>query len=73
MWDSRATDVGVLTYDGARGRGWGTRLAAAATAFAVNRHGIARYRAQETNLRALAIARRLGYVEYGRHLAIRLG
>ncbi|AGM27875.1 GNAT family N-acetyltransferase [Mycobacteroides abscessus] len=73
MWDGRAADVGVLTYDGSRGHGWGTRLAAAASAFAVGRHGIARYRAQQTNLRSLAIARRLGYVEYGQHIALRLG
>lgn len=71
-WDNRAADVGLLTLANARGAGWGTQLAAAATAWSIRQHGIARYRALDTNGPSLAIARRLGYIEYGSHLAIRL-
>lgn len=71
-WKGGLTDVGVLTHPRFRGRGLGKAVAATAARQAISRSGVARYRALETNYASRAIARRLGFVEYGGNLAIRL-
>lgn len=72
-WDGAPTDVGVLTLPSARGRGYGTAIAAVAAAHAVEEHGIARWRALATNTASRAIAARLGFVARGAHLAVPVG
>ena len=65
------TDVGVLTHPAHRGRGHGTTVARAATAYAVHHFGLARYRALATNQPSRAIAAALGYEDRFDQLAIR--
>jgi hypothetical protein len=71
-WRGRPADVGVLTQPAHRHAGLATRLAALAARHALDTAGLARYRAAVTNKPSLAIARRLGFAEYGRNLAVRL-
>jgi hypothetical protein len=47
-------------------------VAAAAVGTAIQEHRIARWRALETNLPSRAIARRLGFTDYGSNLTVRL-
>ena len=68
---SEPTDVGVLTHPAHRGSGLGTLVARAATAYAVGRFGLARYRALATNEPSRAIAAALGYEDRFDQLAIR--
>lgn len=65
------SDVGVLTHPKYRGKGYATRVARAATAYAVRNHGLARYRAVEDHERSRSIARSLGFEDYLLQLAIR--
>jgi hypothetical protein len=65
------TDVGVLTHPAHRGRGHRTIVARAATAYAVHRFGLARYRALATNQPSRAIAAALDYEDRFDQLAIR--
>lgn len=71
-WRERPSDVGLLTHPEHRRTGLGTRLAATASRYALDLGGLARYRAAVTNRPSLAIARRLGYQEFGRNLAVHL-
>ena len=64
------TDVGVLTGPAHRGLGHGARVARAATAYAVSRFGLARYRALTTNAASRAIAAALGFEDRFDQLAI---
>ena len=71
-WRGEPSDVGVLTLAEYRRAGTATRLAALASRYALDAAGIVRYRALVTNRPSLAIARRLGYQEFGRNLVVRL-
>lgn len=67
-----ATDVGVVVRPRVRGKGFGTQIAATAAKQALLMHGVARYRTVGTDVAALALARRLGFSEYGRDLTVHL-
>jgi RimJ/RimL family protein N-acetyltransferase len=71
-WRDHPSDVGLLTHPEHRGTGLATRLAVTASRHALDTGGLVRYRALVTNRPSLAIARRLGYQEFGRNLAVRL-
>lgn len=64
-------DIGVLTASDARGNGVGTAIAGYALESALQAHGIARWRALESNLASRALAARLGFVEDCRQIAVR--
>lgn len=64
-----STDVGFVVHPAARGRGFGTRIAALAARQAIAMHGLARFRTLSTSPSTMAIAERLGFCEYGRNLA----
>lgn len=64
-----ATDVGFVLHPSARGKGYGLQIAATAARQAILMHGVARFRALTTSPPTMAIADRLGFVEYGRNLA----
>jgi GNAT superfamily N-acetyltransferase len=65
-------DVGLLTHPAARGRGLAKQIAVQMIEDALPAAGIIRYRALVTNFPSLAIARSLGFAEYGQNLIARL-
>jgi GNAT superfamily N-acetyltransferase len=67
-----ATDVAIVVHPRARGRGIGLQMAATAASQALQMHRLARFRGLASSAPTLAIARRLGCVEYGRNLALYL-
>jgi GNAT superfamily N-acetyltransferase len=71
-WDGHLVDLGFVTRPTARGRGYGTIVAAGAARDAIERHGLARWRARLANEPSLAVARRLGFTPFGEELMIRL-
>lgn len=70
-WRGRPADVGVLTAPSERGRGRARHLVGAMVATALPSIGVARYRALASNTASLAVARRLGFVEYGQNFRAR--
>jgi RimJ/RimL family protein N-acetyltransferase len=72
-WRGLPADVGLLTRPDARGRGLATRLAGSMTGDALPVAGVVRYRVLITNGRSLAVARRLGFEEYGQNFRARRG
>lgn len=64
-------DVGVLVASSARGRGLATAAAAAAAGYAVEHHGVARWRALAINAGSRRIAARLGFEGDCLQLAVR--
>jgi predicted GNAT family acetyltransferase len=74
MTDYRAVlaDVGVITHPRFRGRGFAQRLVSHMTQEQLPAVGVMRYRALQTNLASLAVARSLGFIGRGENLAIRL-
>jgi len=65
-------DVGLVTHPKARGKGYGTRLAGAMIADALETIEVLRYRALFTNLPSMAVARKLGFVGEGANIVVRL-
>jgi RimJ/RimL family protein N-acetyltransferase len=61
-WRGAPADVGLYTAPSHRGRGLGRAVASAMVAEQLPSIGIARYRALETNVASLAVARSLGFV-----------
>jgi RimJ/RimL family protein N-acetyltransferase len=67
-----ATDVGIVVHPEERGKGYALKVAALAARQALLMHGVARFRALATSASTMAIARKLGFEEYGRNLAVYL-
>ena len=65
-------DVGILVAPDARGRGLGSRVAAAALAAGVALSGFAAFRVARTNAASRGVAGRLGLTAYGANLAVPL-
>ncbi|WP_020077084.1 GNAT family N-acetyltransferase [Cryocola sp. 340MFSha3.1] len=72
VWMAEPSDIGVLTLPGARGRGYGRRVAAAAVNEAIELAGIARWRSLASNAASRSLARSLGFEDRGENLGIRL-
>jgi GNAT superfamily N-acetyltransferase len=68
----RPADVGLVTRPDARGKGYATRLAGAMVADALEVIEVVRYRALFTNVASLAVARKLGFVNDGSNIVVRL-
>jgi GNAT superfamily N-acetyltransferase len=66
-------NIGLLVANDARGGGLGTRLGRTAAAYAVTRHGYARWRCRDSNVPSARLAQRLGFEPYATQLAIRSG
>ncbi len=64
-------DIGVVVHPDLRGRGVGIAVAAAATSYALEEVGVARWRARVTNARSRAMAAALGFEDYCHQMAIR--
>ena len=65
-----SSNVGVLTHPAHRGKGFATRVARAATAYAVQSEGIARFRFDADNARSRSLARALTFEAYSEQLRI---
>lgn len=64
-------DIGVVVHPEFRGRGLGLAVAAAATSYALEEVGVARWRARVTNAPSRAMAAALGFEDYCHQMAIR--
>lgn len=72
VWRDEAGGPGILTHRAYRGRGWATATTSAVVARALQEGKMLLYQTLETNTAAIRIARRLGYEQYARHVAVRL-
>ncbi len=63
--------VGVLTHPAHRGRGFGSRVARAATAASVEADGLTGYLCREDDDRARAVGRALGFEDYCERIIVR--
>lgn len=70
-WRGLPADVGVLTEPGSRGQGFAGRLVGAMGSSALPAAVVVRYRALATNTASLAVARRLGFEDYGQNYRAR--
>ena len=71
-WTDFAGDPCVLTHPGFRGRGCGNAVVSAVIEQALQRGQLLLYQTLEANRSAVKIALKLGYEQYGRHVAVRL-
>jgi GNAT superfamily N-acetyltransferase len=69
--DGAPRNVALLVAADARGRGIGTAVGRAASAYAVRRHGYARWRCRDSNVPSARAAERLGFEPYATQLAVR--
>ena len=72
VWRDKAGGPCILTHQTYRGRGWATATTSAVVARALQEGRILLYQTLETNTASIRIARRLGYEQYARHVAVRL-
>jgi GNAT superfamily N-acetyltransferase len=71
-WTEDAGDPCILTHPAYRGRGWGTAATSAVVERALQGGKLLLYQTLEANVAAVRIARRLGYDQYARYMAVRL-
>ena len=71
-WGDRLLHVGIATYPGYRGRGYGKAVVSAMTDHGLAEGRVVQYRTLEANLASLGIARALGFRRFARTLAVRL-
>src|SRR5262249_4981965 len=64
--------LGVITHPDYRGSGYGSAVASYAPSHGLAAGGILHYQTLEANIHSAAIARKLGYQQYGTTLAVRL-
>lgn len=70
LFDGVPCDVGLLTHPKHRGKGYSTRVARAATSYAVTTYGRARIRTLSDDPRARAVSAALGFEDYCEQLAV---
>lgn len=71
-WNDEAGDPCVLVHPQFRGRGYGSAVVSAVVARALSAGKTLLYQTLEANVGAVGIATKLGYRQYGRHVAVRL-
>lgn len=71
-WTDFAGDPCILTHADFQGRGYGTAVTSAVVQRALNEGKLLLYQTLEANSGAVHIARKLGYEQYARHVAVRL-
>ena len=72
LWRDEAGGPCILTHRAYRGRGWVTATTSAVVGRALQEGKILLYQTLQTNTASIRIARRLGYEQYARHVAVRL-
>jgi GNAT superfamily N-acetyltransferase len=71
LWGDQIAHIAIITHPAFRGRGYATAAVSALTKTAFERTLIPQYRTLEENAPSLAVARRLGFVQYAVSLAVR--
>ncbi len=71
-WPGGLGHIGVLTVPGFRGRGIGTTVAQAAAANAITAGLIPQWRAASENVASIRTGLRVGFVELGRQLSVKV-
>lgn len=64
--------IGIVTHPSSRSRGYGRAVVSAMTSATLREGAIPLYQTLASNLSSLAVARALGFHEYGQTLAVRL-
>jgi RimJ/RimL family protein N-acetyltransferase len=72
VWRDEAGGPCILTHPAYRGRGWATATTSAVVRRALQEDKLLLYQTLESNTASIRIARRLGYEQYARHVAVRL-
>ena len=72
VWNGSIAHISIISRTAERGRGHGRAAVAFATHHALASGLVPQYRTLFSNAPSMGIARRLGFVEYGRSLAVRL-
>lgn len=73
IWNDSIAHLSIVTHPRARGRSWGRAAVALAAQHALRAGLVPQYRTLAENTASLLIARRLGFVEYGFSVYVRLG
>ncbi len=72
VWRDEVGGPCILTHRAYRGRGCATATTSAVVGRALQEGKVLLYQTLETNTASIRIARRLGYEQYARHVAVRL-
>jgi ribosomal protein S18 acetylase RimI-like enzyme len=70
IWGEQIAHISIIAHPAFRGRGHATTAVSELTRFVLERHLVPQYRTLEANQPSMAIARRLGFVQYATSLAI---
>jgi RimJ/RimL family protein N-acetyltransferase len=71
VWGDQIAHIAVVTHPAFRGQGHATTAVSALTEMVFERSLVPQYRTLEANTSSLAVARRLGFVQYAASLAVR--
>jgi RimJ/RimL family protein N-acetyltransferase len=71
-WGEHIAHISIITHPAFRGRGYAAIAVSELTRIALERKLVPQYRTLEANQPSMAVARRLGFVQYATSLAIRL-
>jgi GNAT superfamily N-acetyltransferase len=71
-WGEGILGVGIITHPAHRGQGYARAVVSAMTAYGLAQGAILRYQTLQANVASVAVARTLGYQQYGQTLAVRL-
>jgi GNAT superfamily N-acetyltransferase len=72
VWNGTIAHIYVITHPERRGRGFGRAAVALAAEHALGAGLVPQYRTLQSNTPAMAVAKRLGFVEYGFSVYVRL-
>jgi len=71
LWGEQIAHIAILTHPAFRGQGHATTAVSTLTEMVFERTLVPQYRTLEANIPSLAVARRLGFVQYATSLAVR--
>jgi GNAT superfamily N-acetyltransferase len=72
VWSGAIAHIYVITHPERRGRGFGRAAVAQAAGHALSAGLVPQYRTLQANAPAIAVAKRLGFVEYGFSVYVRM-
>jgi GNAT superfamily N-acetyltransferase len=72
VWNERIAHISIITHPRHRGRGLGRAAVALAARHALSAGLVPQYRTLQANTASIAIAKRLGFIEYGFSVYVRM-